>query len=162
MIWRNKLIVSSCVLSSVISYLVTTQNSNSSLSLHCEASTLFLARSKKKKKKSRIRGHKILYFHFQSIGVGFFSLPPWVFFGAPPPWLMSFAAVLLIRSYHIFHLFIWKANVYCSAEQPHYCKYLLRQIKWFHVVALQSLISVCGIVFIITQFQRDKIAHLHW
>lgn len=59
-------------------------------------------------------------------------------------------------------LFIWKSNVFCSAEQPRYSKYLLRQIKWFCVAVLKSLISMCRIMFIIIQIQRHKIAHLHW
>lgn len=75
MIWRNKLIVSSCVLSSVISYLVTTQNSNSSLSLHCEASTLFLARSKKKKKKVESGAIRFFIFIFRALEWDFFLFP---------------------------------------------------------------------------------------
>ena len=88
MIWRNEMIVFSFVVNSVISYLVTIQNSNSCPSFNHKCSAMFLARYRK----CRIRGHMLICFHFQGIGVGFFSP---IFIGAQP-----FAECFLLQ----FHL----------------------------------------------------------
>lgn len=146
-IWRNEMIVFSFVVNSVISYLVTTQNSNSCPSFNHKCSAMFWARCKK----YRIRGHNLFSFSGDWSRM-FFTHLHWC---TALCW-MFFVGVPFIRSYNILHFFIWKSNVYWSTEQSYYYKYLLKQIKWFSVVVLKSLISMCGIMFIITQIQRQK------
>lgn len=72
------------------------------------------------------------------------------------PLLNALCCSPFIRSPHVLPLFIWKSNAYCVQSSHIIISTSSDKLNEASVVVMNNLLSMCGIMFIITQIQRQK------